>query len=217
MSSFWPWVAVALLGAYHGLNPAMGWLFALALGLQEKRRSAVITALLPITIGHAAAIGLALLILSIAQRLIPTHTLKWPVAAILLALGVYRMFRASHPRNAGMRVGGRDLFLWSFLMASAHGAGLMLMPVLLSGRMPPMHHAAHAPTQGGASQLGTTVILLSIVVHTLAMLIVAGIMALLFFALYDHYGLKILRRAWLNFDLMWAVALLIAAAAVLLY
>lgn len=217
MNSSWPWLALALLGAYHGLNPAMGWLFALALGLQEKRRSAVIAALLPITIGHAAAIGLALLILSLAQLLLPMHILKWPVAGIIFALGVYRLFRASHPRNAGMRVGGRDLFLWSFLMASAHGAGLMLMPVLLSDRAPAMYHAMYASMDGDVSRLGTRVILLAILLHTMAMLMVAGILALLFFALYDNYGLKILRRAWLNFDFLWAVALLIAAAAILVY
>lgn len=217
MNSSWPWLALALLGAYHGLNPAMGWLFALALGLQEKSRSAVIAALLPITAGHAAAIGLALLILSLAQRLLSTHILKWPVAAIIFALGVYRLFRAGHPRNAGMRAGGRDLFLWSFLMASAHGAGLMLMPVLISDRTQAMHHGMYASMQGNVSHLGTTGILLAIVVHTMAMLMVAGTLALLFFELYDNYGLKVLRRAWLNFDFLWAVALLIAAAAILLY
>src|SRR5215469_15892991 len=155
MNAAWPWIVLAFLGAYHGLNPAMGWLFALALGLQEKRRSAVLAALLPITIGHAAAIGLALLILSFAQRLIPMHILKWPVAVIILALGIHRLFRASHPRNAGMRVGGRDLFLWSFLMASAHGAGLMLMPVLLHDRTAAMHHM-HASMNKDAPQLGAT-------------------------------------------------------------
>ena len=216
MNSFWPWLALALLGAYHGLNPAMGWLFALALGLQEKRRSAVIAALLPITIGHAAAIGLALLILSLAERVLPTHTLKWPIAAIILALGVYRLFRAGHPRNSGMRVGGRDLFFWSFLMASAHGAGLMLMPVLLDNRTPSMHHAMDS-IHGDISQLSATVVLLAVVVHTMAMLTIATILALLCFELYDKYGLTVLRRAWLNFDFLWALALLIAAAAILLY
>ena len=217
MNSFWPWLALALLGAYHGLNPAMGWLFALALGLQEKRRSAVIAALLPITIGHAAAIGLALLILSLAQHVLPTQILKWPIAAIIFALGVYRLFRAGHPPNSGMRVGGRDLVLWSFLMASAHGAGLMLMPVLLGNRTPSLHHAMDVSMHGGVSALSVTVVLLAVVVHTMAMLTIATILALLCFELYDKYGLTVLRRAWLNFDFLWALALLIAAAAILLY
>ena len=114
MNHNWPWVALAVLGAYHGLNPAMGWLFALALGLQEKRRSAVVGALIPIALGHAVAITLAILVLRFVQHFLPMSILKWGVASILFALGLYRLFRASHPRGAGMRVGGKDLFVWSF-------------------------------------------------------------------------------------------------------
>lgn len=216
MSPTWPWVLLALLGAYHGLNPAMGWLFALALGLQEKRTSAVIGALVPIALGHATAIGIAVLILSLAQRLLPAHVLKWPVAGVVFALGLYRIFRASHPRGAGMRVGGRDLFLWSFLMASAHGAGLMLMPVLMAIPTAVIDHSMGGGMDGQVPLLGMRLILLSTAVHTTTMLIVAGSLALLFFALYDRIGLKLLRHTWFNFDLLWAVALLIAAGAVLL-
>src|SRR6202522_2897983 len=140
MTHNWPWVALALLGAYHGLNPAMGWLFALALGLQEKRRSAVLGALIPIALGHAAAITVAILALRFIQHFLPMNILKWGVASILIALGIYRLFRASHPRGAGMRVGGKDLFVWSFLMASAHGAGLMLLPGLMAKQMAGTSH-----------------------------------------------------------------------------
>jgi uncharacterized membrane protein len=97
MNHTWPWVVLALLGAYHGLNPAMGWLFALSLGLQEKRRTAVIGALLPIALGHAAAIALAIILLRFFQHFVPTNILKWSVAGILFSLGAYRIFRASHP------------------------------------------------------------------------------------------------------------------------
>lgn len=216
MSPTWPWVVLALLGAYHGLNPAMGWLFALALGLQEKRTSAVIGALWPIALGHAAAIGIAVLILSLAQRVFPAHVLKWPVAGIVFALGLYRIFRASHPRGAGMRVGGRDLFLWSFLMATAHGAGLMLIPVLMAIPTADIHASMAGGMHSQGPLVGMRLILLSTLVHTTAMLVVAGTLALLFFALYDKIGLKLLRHAWFNFDLLWALALLIAAVAVLL-
>ena len=106
MSHSRPWVALAVLGAYHGLNPAMGWLFALALGVQEKRRSAVVGALLPITVGRAAAITAAILALRFVQHFLPMNILKWGVALFLFTLGVYRLFRANHPRGAGMRVGG---------------------------------------------------------------------------------------------------------------
>src|SRR4029077_3397898 len=103
MNHNWSWAALVLLGAYHGLNPAMGWLFALTLGLQEKRRSAVIGALLPIALGHAAAIAVAILLLRFVQHFLPMNVLKWGVALILFTLGVYRLFRASHPRGGGMR------------------------------------------------------------------------------------------------------------------
>jgi hypothetical protein len=215
MSQSWPWVVLALLGAYHGLNPAMGWLFALALGLQEKRQSAVIAALLPIALGHAAAIAVTIAILVFLQNLIPIHILKWPVAAIIFALGVYRLFRASHPRGGGMRVGPRDLMTWSFLMASAHGAGLMLFPVLLASPMAGMHHGMVGAMSGNGSPLSANMVFLSIAVHTAAMLTVAGVLALVFFAIYDKTGLRILRSTWFNFDFIWAVALMIAAIAVL--
>jgi hypothetical protein len=215
MSYAWPWVVLALLGAYHGLNPAMGWLFALALGLQEKRRSAVFGALLPIALGHAAAIAVAIFLLVLLQNLIPIHVLKWPVAAVIFALGIYRLFRASHPRGAGMRVGTRDLVAWSFLMASAHGAGLMLIPVLLAHPMVGMHHAMAIGMTGNGLPLSMNVILLSILVHTATMLIVAAVLALVFFEMYDKAGLNILRHTWFNFDFIWAVALMIAAIAVL--
>jgi hypothetical protein len=215
MNPAWPWVVLALLGAYHGLNPAMGWLFALALGLQEKRRSAVFAALFPIALGHAAAVAVAILVLAVAQRLVPIPALKWSIAGFTFALGVYRLFRASHPRGMGMRVNRRELFGWSFLMASAHGAGLMLVPVLIGGPRLGMHHIM--PSVAGSDlPLRLRVVVLSTAVHTGSMLIVAGLLAIVFFEIYERVGLKLLRHAWFNFDLVWAFGLLIAAVAVLM-
>lgn len=216
MKHSWPWAVLALLGAYHGLNPAMGWLFALALGLQEKRRSAVVGALLPIAAGHAAAIAVVILIIRSVQHFIPMSVLKWSVAAILFALGAYRMLRASHPRGSGMRVGGKDLLVWSCLMASAHGAGLMLMPVLLSQPMLGMEQTMLGTAVAVPQSLHASVILLAVLVHTSSMLCVAGILALLFFESYENLGLRLLQRAWFNFDLLWAIALLVAGCAALL-
>ena len=216
MNHAWPWMVLALLGAYHGLNPAMGWLFALALGLQEKRRSAVLRALLPIALGHATAIGTTILLLRFAEQILPLRTLKWGIAAILFTLGIYRIFRASHPRGVGMRVGGRELFLWSFLMASAHGAGLMVVPVLLAQPMIEMAHTMVATMPGSFPPLAMSLIVLAVLVHTAALLIVAGVLAVLFFESYEKVGLKLLRHTWLNFDLIWAFALLISALAILL-
>jgi hypothetical protein len=172
MNHNWPWIALVLLGAYHGLNPAMGWLFALSLGLQERRRSAVLGALVPIALGHAAAITLTILALRFVEHFLPMNILKWGVASILIALGFYRLFRARHPRGAGMRVGARDLFVWSFLMASAHGAGLMLLPILMAQPMSAMtHHMAGGmplmPSLSNAVSL--TTIGLAVLIHTASM------------------------------------------------
>jgi hypothetical protein len=217
MNHNWPWVALALLGAYHGLNPAMGWLFALALGLQDKRKSAVIGALLPIALGHAAAIAIAILLLRLVQNFFPMNILKWVIAFTLFTLGAHRIFRASHPRGAGMRVGGKDLFVWSFLMASAHGAGLMILPVLMAQPMQAMTHHMAGAMPGFSTSLSIPVIGIAVLIHTLSMLFVAGLIAILFFEAYEKAGLQMLRYAWLNFDLLWAIALLVAGFAVLFF
>jgi hypothetical protein len=216
MSHTWPWAVLALLGAYHGLNPAMGWLFALALGLQEKRRSAVIGALFPIALGHASAIALAILLLRFLQHFLPMNILKWSVAAILFTLGAYRIFRARHPQGCGMRASRKDLFVWSLLMASAHGAGLMLIPVLLAQPMLGMAPAMAETAPSVSQPLNASVVVLAVLVHTVSMLVVAGILALLFFETYENLGLRLLRHTWFNFDLLWAIALLVAGCAALL-
>src|SRR5215204_5013005 len=135
MQTFWPWLSLAALGAFHGLNPAMGWLFAVALGLQERRLRAVTMALGPIALGHALAIGLAAVAVSTLGLVLPQRLLLALGGATLLAFAAYKVAtRFRHPRWVGMRVGPRELVLWSFLMASAHGAGLMLIPVLVGLR-----------------------------------------------------------------------------------
>lgn len=143
MSESWPWLTLAVLGAYHGLNPAMGWLFAVALGLQEQRRGAVLQALPPIALGHAVAIALAVLVVGIAQIVVPLDVLSYVFGGALILFGLYKLVRRKHPRWVGMRVGFWDLTVWSFLMASAHGAGLMLIPVLLSPSFTGQMEGAH--------------------------------------------------------------------------
>ncbi len=217
MSGSWPWVPLILLGAYHGLNPGMGWLFALARGLQERSRGAVARSLLPIALGHAISIAVALFLLQLVQAVLPARPIKVVVAAILFGLGLYRIIRARHPRGAGMRAGWWDLCFWSFLMASAHGAGLMLIPVLLAHPGHALAHDMRAPmAMGMLSFRPLSFILGVIVVHTASLLIVAGMLAMVFYQAYDRYGLRLLQRAWFNFDLVWALALFVAAAAALL-
>ena len=213
MSRAWPWVPLILLGAYHGLNPGMGWLFALARGLQEKTRAAVLWALVPIAFGHGIAIAVALLILRLAQSIVPFSILKMLIAALLFALGVHRLLRARHPKGGGMRVGWWGLGWWSFLMASSHGAGLMVIPVLIAHSP---HHMAHFTMPDQPESLRTPFLVAAILVHTASLLAVAGILALLFYESYETSGLTRLRRGWFNFDLLWGCALLVAGIAALL-
>jgi hypothetical protein len=209
MSESWPWLALALLGAYHGLNPAMGWLFAVALGLQEQRRGAVLQALPPIALGHATAVLLAVLVVEVAQIVLPLDVLRYVCAGALILFGVYKLVRRRHPRWVGMRVGFRDLTAWSFLMASAHGAGLMLVPVLLGlssiEQMQGAHtHGTHADD---AAMTGSATVLSDLAIvglHTLAMFAVMGAIAVV---VYEKLGVMILKRTWFNVDLLWAGAL----------
>jgi len=126
-----PWLVLFGLGAFHGINPGMGWLFAVALGMQERHRSGVLAALLPLGLGHALAVASALAVALLVGVIVPQQYLRWIVAGVLIPLGIIRLLRHRHPRWASMRVGMRRLTLWSFLMASAHGAGLMVVPVFL--------------------------------------------------------------------------------------
>ena len=130
----WTWLSLAGLGAVHGLNPGMGWLFAVALGMQEGRTRAVWRALPPLALGHALAIAAAVLGAAAVGQLLPPRVLVWIVGGMLLGLGALRLARHRHPRYGGMQVGFRDLTFWSFLLASAYGADLMLLPVLLGSR-----------------------------------------------------------------------------------
>ena len=202
----WPWVALFALGAYHGLNPGMGWLFAVALGLQENNGRAVLRALPPIALGHFVSTGLVVMALQLAEPRLPHWTLRLLMAAILLAFGLFRLIRSRHPRWVGMRVGFRDLTLWSFFMASAHGAGLMLAPILLGWPQGGHGHmmASVLPSLPAAIQASAVKWWLPVVIHTLGYLATTALVALV---VYRKLGVAILRRAWINLDLVWAVAL----------
>jgi hypothetical protein len=200
-----------LLGALHGINPGMGWLFAVALGMQRQRRSAVWRALLPLAGGHAAAIAVAALLVGLAGLAISLDGMKWIVAAVLLGVGVSKLLRARHPRWGGMAVDDWQLGVWSFLMASAHGAGLMAAPFLLRLSRPVSGaaHAAHAA--GMLSDVPHVPVagLQFAVVHTIGYLLVTGIIAVI---VYERLGLRLLTRAWFNVDRLWAGALIATAS-----
>lgn len=202
MMAAW-WLMIGF-GAYHGLNPAMGWLFALALGLQQKSERAIWQSLLPITLGHAVSIVLVAALVLAAGQLVSTATLRFMTAGGLLVFGIIKLFTYyRHPRWVGMRVGMRDLFLWSFLMAVAHGAGLMVAPALLE---------ILAAGRQEVSMTSGTGMLLAVGLHTLAMLSVMAVIAVI---VYRKLGLKILRQTWINFDLIWAAALLVVGSTAL--
>jgi hypothetical protein len=207
------WNAMLLLGAYHGLNPGMGWLFAVALGMQAGNDRGVWRALPPIALGHALAVGVVLVAASLAQMLIPLPTLKIIVACCLSTLGGYRLWRHRHPRFGGLRVGPRDLTLWSFLMASAHGAGFMVLPFVMalpSDVMASGHnHAGHVAATATLPLMRA----MALTLHTGAYL---ATMALAAQVVYRKLGLMLLKTAWFNMDWLWAGALLITGIVVLL-
>jgi hypothetical protein len=218
MSDVEAWVALLALGAFHGINPGMGWLFAVGLGLQRRDRRAVFQALVPIALGHALSIAIIVILVVAAGVVAPLDWIRWPAGLGLIGFGVYKLIRSRHPRWVGMVVGFRDLVAWSFLMASAHGAGLMLIPVLLgwgAGGEVAHDHAGHggAHAEHGtafASVASTPLLALAAVgIHTLGYLAVMGLVAVV---VYEKVGLAILRKAWFNLDLAWALALILTGA-----
>nr|WP_246650960.1 hypothetical protein [Nonomuraea guangzhouensis] len=186
---------VLLLGAFHGLNPAMGWLFAVARGLQERSRDLLLQSLPVIALGHLASVALVALVVGATGSLVTGRVLSIGGGVVLVGFGLWRLLSTRHFRWVGMRLSLWQLACWSFLMSSAHGAGLMLLPVFTGLHVP--GHPGHALTGGLAVAA----------LHTLAMFVVAGVIALV---VYEVVGLTVLRRAWFNLDRMWAVALVSA-------
>jgi hypothetical protein len=204
-----PLVTVALLGAYHGLNPAMGWLFAVGLGMQDRDRRSVLRALPPIAVGHELSIALVAALVVGLGTLADPRPLHVVAAGALIGFGVFRFARPrAHPRWTTMRVTGKELTWWSFLMSSAHGAGLMVAPVLLgAGAVAPAQaHTGHTHDDPGAT-MSVADAAIAVTVHVGAMLAVMAVVALV---VYEKLGLTFLRRAWLNSDQFWAGAFIFA-------
>src|SRR5215467_8908197 len=204
MTGLWPWLALAGLGMFHGLNPAMGWLFAVALGMHRRSGQTVLLALVPIGLGHAVSIGLvaaAVLILGIA---IDVGAIRVATGLILIVWAAYHwLYGHRHRVRIGMMTGFAGLLLWSFLMASAHGAGLMLVPALIPLCM----------GQSSIDQGSVWIALAAVGVHTLATLLVTGSIALI---VYEWFGLQFLRASWINFDWLWCIALIATGGVLLL-
>ena len=206
MTELWAWLALVGLGAFHGLNPAMGWLFAVALGLHQQDRRVVWLSVVPIALGHALSVVVLAAAFFWAGLIIDARIVRIGSGLVLIGWALYHWrYGHRHRVRFGMQTGLLGLGVWSFLMATAHGAGLMLWPVL----MPLCIAAASEPD--GAGPLATAII--GIGVHTLAMLVTTTVVAV---AVYEWVGLEILRRAWINVDLVWTFALVAAGAWLLL-
>jgi hypothetical protein len=199
MKELWPWLMLAGLGAFHGLNPAMGWLFAVALGLYRRSRATVLLALPPIAFGHALSIAIVAAAVLAAGVLIDPRAIRIGSGLLLIGWAIYHyLYGHRHRVRIGMRTGAAGLVLWSFLMATAHGAGLMILPALM-----PLCLAASGTAELSAAGSAPMTIA-AVGIHTGVMLAVAGLIAVL---IYEWVGLSILRSAWVNVDLIWTAAL----------
>jgi hypothetical protein len=199
----WHWFALAGLGLFHGINPAMGWLFAVALGLNRGSRKIVLLSLFPIALGHAIAVA-AILSAVVALGLMLDHAMVTRAAALLLiGWALWHAMRGHRQRlRVGMQTGLAGLALWSFLMATAHGAGLMVIPMLLPVCGP---GTTASPEASGAIPLA----LAMVGVHSLAMMVAIAAISI---AVFDWIGVGFLRRGWVNLHLIWAAALFLCGA-----
>ncbi len=202
MSDISPWLVLAGLGAFHGINPAMGWLFAVALGLHRGNRRIVFLSLIPIALGHAVSIAIVVTLVVILGLVIDRHLIEIAGGAVLIGWAVYHaVYGHRHRVRVGMQAGFAGLGLWSFMMATAHGAGVMLVPVII-----PLCLAA-SPAKELTAAGSLPVSLAAVGVHMASMLAITGIIA---FIVYEWIGLAFLRRGWFNVDLIWTAALVIA-------
>jgi hypothetical protein len=204
MSERWPWLLLIALGVYHGLNPAMGWLFAVALGLHRRSRAVVLQSLIPIALGHLLAIAVAAALVIALGVFVDARLVRALAGGALILWAVYHaLYGARHPLRIGMQAGFTGLFAWSFLMANAHGAGLMLSPALI-----PLCLSPAATHTGGALAAA----LAAIAIHMAAMLFVMAVIAS---AVYAWIGVGFLRRGWINLDRLWTAALGTAGVALI--
>jgi hypothetical protein len=200
---------ICALGAYHGANPAMGWLFAVSLGMQDASRRSVIRALPAIAVGHELSVVLVAGVVSALGLLASPALLQAGAAVSLIGFGVFRFMRPRwHPRWTRMRVRGRELVLWSFLMSTAHGAGLMVAPLLIAGASTGSNHDVLAGTHLQPLQAAALVTL-----HAAVMIVVTSAIAL---GVYSRFSTTLLRRIWPNLDGVWATAFLVSGTFALL-
>jgi hypothetical protein len=201
MNSMSPWLVLAGLGAFHGLNPAMGWLFAVALGLHRNSRGTVLVSLIPIAIGHTVSVAVVAVVVVLLGLIVDQHLLEVMAGTLLVAWATYHaLYGHRHRVRVGMTTGLTGLGIWSFVMATAHGAGLMLVPVVIPLCL------SESPARELTAAGSLPIALAAVGTHMAAMLAVILIIAVL---VYDWLGLSFLRRGWINFDLIWIAALIL--------
>jgi hypothetical protein len=207
------WLAVIALGLLHGINPGMGWPLAVSAGLMQRRPAAVLTALVPLSVGHFAAMSLVVLPFALLAVVVAwSQVLRMAAAVLVIGYGIFRFIDRRHPR-ALAHIRPTQLALWSFAVAIAHGAGLMLVPIYLGlCTAEELHGVGHAAI---AKLMTNNVVLAAAVAsaHTLAMIVAGGAMA---WAVYHYFGLKVLSRSWFNLDGVWAASLILVGLAGLL-
>jgi hypothetical protein len=215
------WLTIVAIGCYHGLNPAMGWPLAVANGMQAGRPSAVFATVLPLGGGHFAAMAIVLAPFAwLSSYLEWSQVIRVGAGGLVLLFGIFKLIERRHPR-ALARIRPTQLAWWSFVMATAHGAGLMLVPFMLGlcasapaaaqqAAAPVLPDAAHLTVMNYVAQSSVATAILVAALHTLAMMVAGLAMA---WAVYRYLGLPFLRRAWLNLDSIWGASLVIAGAA----
>jgi hypothetical protein len=207
----WLWLAVVASGLYHGINPGMGWPLAVSAGLMEKNPRALLLALWPLSVGHVLAMLLMLLPFALLLALVEwQREIRTAAALIVVGFGFFRLLERGHPRVLA-RIPPTQLGLWSFAIAIAHGAGLMLVPIYLGlcGTAAHDHDAA-----GPLVEASLAMAMLVSVVHVAAMIAAGGCLAWL---VYRYLGLKFVSRSWFNLDAIWAVSLILVGAVALAF
>jgi hypothetical protein len=202
------WLAVVASGLYHGVNPGMGWPLAVAAGLMERSSRALVAALGPLTVGHLLAMLVVILPFALLVSLVEwQQQIQIGASFLVIGFGIFRFVNRRHPR-ALARIRPAQLGLWSFVVAIAHGAGLMLVPIYLglcrAADLGTGHEAAGTLMN---ANLGMAVLVST--VHSVAMIAAGGALAWL---VYGYLGLKFVSRSWFNLDATWAFSLVLAGA-----
>lgn len=209
----WLWLAVIASGLYHGINPGMGWPLAVSAGLMQRSSRALLAALGPLAIGHLLAMLVVILPFALLITLVEwQRTIRVGASATVIAFGIYRLIERRHPRSLA-RIPPTQLAFWSFAVAIAHGAALMLVPIYLGLCRKAETDQGHAAANS-LINTSLTMALLVAVVHAGAMIAAGGSLAWL---VYRYLGLKFMARSWFNLDTVWALSLVLVGAVALVF